>query len=240
MKEKIKKIQLHLQVMELSKMRGMKVSRAAARLGCDSVAAKAHSIAAQTEFFSDADGMVNAVRICGNSCMTSSATAYRYWAETTVDGVRVMAVAVYKRTRCLVRLDHMTYVQAYGENHADLLSALDTLGYEQDADKFSAGLEIPKVLHETAIEEKPFQEQMPVEYEGVVYLKKNNFRPAHRTFKRGEFTENHAGVAYTSIDGKLTQIYNLRPVQKTRAVMRTVAVKRPIKKPYHDGIRAFL
>lgn len=135
------------QVLELAQKRGMKVSKAAARLGFSPAECKAFSVASKVEIFTDEESMVEAVRSHGQSCMTASPLSYRYWAQTrNAQFLTCMAVAVYGDSRCLVRTDNRTFVQAYGSQSGEIIAGLKVLGFAQNPSEFSEGLEIPKKL----------------------------------------------------------------------------------------------
>lgn len=132
----------------LAQKRGMKVSRAATRLGLPAQAAKACSVAAEIQFLETEGEFVSAAARIGQSCMTKTPEAYRYWFHaSTDDGIKPVRVAVYRDSRCLVRVDTLEFVQVYGTNSGDLRLALIWLGYRENRGALTS-LSIPSNLVE--------------------------------------------------------------------------------------------
>ena len=237
MNQRIELVFKFLEVSAKADARGMKISKAAAKSGLDSVTSKGFSVIRDAKFITDADGMVNAAATIGISCMTGSSESYRYWAETTVDGLKVMAVVTYKDARCLVRLDNMTFCQAYGTNAGELICGLSSIGYTQNHEEFSEGLKIPKALYKKVLVEKTSLEQLPAQVRCSTWTNKGYF--SEKFVLSSLVKSNWRGQWFHKETNE--ELFFLKPAeQKTRAVMRTVLVKEQIKKPYHDGIRQFL
>lgn len=153
-------VEILMKAEALAKTRKMRVSKAAVRLGLDPQQAKACSVASEVAFVDDEEGMVRAAATIAHSCMTHAADAYRYWARAETDRaegpvIRPVAVAVYRNSRCLVRLDRREFVKCYGEQAGDLHRALVFLGFRWN-EKALNDLWIPRVI-QIGVEREPFR-----------------------------------------------------------------------------------
>lgn len=127
----------------LSATRGMRVSKAATRMGLDPQAAKACSVASEILFAETKEEFVEAARTIGHSCMTETPESYLYWhAASTADKLHPVRVATYRDARCLVRIDTREFVKCYGSNAGELHLALVWLGFRWNESAL-IDLEIP-------------------------------------------------------------------------------------------------
>lgn len=103
--------------------------KVAKRLGANDAVAQAIGVACKVTFHVSEASILFAVKKVGSSCMSSDYQKYRYYTRAT--NAR-FAVVSYMETRCLVRMDTMSYIVAYGKQHTLLTNALRLLGYSQD------------------------------------------------------------------------------------------------------------
>ncbi|MFA7175343.1 MAG: hypothetical protein WC340_18355 [Kiritimatiellia bacterium] len=226
----------------LAKTRKMRVSKAATRLGLDPQAAKACSVAAEITFAETADEFVSAARDIAHSCMSETPEAYLYWYHaSTDDGLRPVRVAIYRNSRCLVRIDTREFVKCYGEQSGDLHRALVWLGYTWNEHALES-LTIPDKI-QIGVRREVYCSSCPQKTVWDFWIEKEKLTDEMRQY----VSKCDLNDAYPIVEVRgfpRPETWNARPRQKPDyekdPVYHYHKVKVFARRPYCDGRRQFL
>lgn len=165
--------------------------KVARKLGADDRAAQAIGAACRLEFMLSEAAILLAVKKVGSSCVSADYQRYRYY--TRAKNAR-FAVATLGNTRCLVRMDTMSFVVAYGEEHYLLERALELLGYERDESWIRENSDLEVVFPSSVREYR--------KYSGVVESERQYNMP-HLDFYLGEWGKVKCEIKYFRVKVKL-------------------------------------
>jgi hypothetical protein len=235
----IQNLDLLKQAEKLAKTRKMRVSKAATRLGLDPQAAKACSVASEISFAETADEFVSAARDIAHSCMSSTPEAYLYWHQaSTEDGFRPVRVAIYRNSRCLVRIDTREFVKCYGEQSGDLHRALVWLGYRWNEHALES-LTIPDKI-QIGVEREVYCISRPEKTVWDFWIEKSKLTDEMRRYVSASALND----SFPSVEVRgfpRPEVWNARPRQtpdyRRKPVYHYHKVKVFAPRPYCDGRR---
>jgi hypothetical protein len=239
----IKNWDLLAEAEHIAKTRKMRVSRAATRLGLDPQAAKACSVASEISFAETADEFVAAARDIAQSCMSYTPESYLYWHQaSTEDGLKPVRVAIYRNSRCLVRIDTLEFIKCYGEQSGDLHRALIWLGYRWNEHALES-LTIPDKI-QIGVEREVYYISQPKKTVWDFWIEKEKLTAEMRRYVSDYDLTNDN---FTSVEVRgfpRPETWNARsrqtPDYEKDPVYHYRKVKVFARRPYCDGRRKFI